>query len=106
MHTEWKVSAPQQMSVYAIEVARRQPDVALADRRPLHGRQAGCLLILKMKSGRHERGTGKPNDTMKVITYINTHKALVIPVVFGPMWFYRGGRNHRDSRISGTSALL
>lgn len=26
MHTEWKVSAPQPMSVYAIEVARRQPD--------------------------------------------------------------------------------
>ena len=27
MHTEWKVSAPpQQVSVYAIEVARRQPD--------------------------------------------------------------------------------
>ncbi len=24
MHTEWKVSSPQQMSVYAIEVARRQ----------------------------------------------------------------------------------
>jgi uncharacterized protein (TIGR02246 family) len=26
MHTEWKISSPQQMSVYAIEVARRQPD--------------------------------------------------------------------------------
>ena len=26
MHTEWKVSSPQPMSVYAIEVARRQPD--------------------------------------------------------------------------------
>jgi ketosteroid isomerase-like protein len=26
MHTEWKVSAPEPMSVYAIEVARRQPD--------------------------------------------------------------------------------
>lgn len=26
MHTEWKVSAPQQMFSYAIEVARRQPD--------------------------------------------------------------------------------
>ena len=26
MHTEWKVSSPQDMSVYAIEVARRQPD--------------------------------------------------------------------------------
>jgi uncharacterized protein (TIGR02246 family) len=26
MHTEWKVSWPQPMSVYAIEVARRQPD--------------------------------------------------------------------------------
>jgi ketosteroid isomerase-like protein len=26
MHTEWKVSSPLQMSVYAIEVARRQPD--------------------------------------------------------------------------------
>jgi ketosteroid isomerase-like protein len=26
MHTDWKVSAPQPMSVYAIEVARRQPD--------------------------------------------------------------------------------
>lgn len=26
MHTEWKVSSPQQLSVYAIEVARRQPD--------------------------------------------------------------------------------
>ncbi len=26
MHTEWKVSSPQQMSVYAIEVARRQQD--------------------------------------------------------------------------------
>ena len=26
MHTEWKVSSPQQMSVYAIEVAGRQPD--------------------------------------------------------------------------------
>jgi ketosteroid isomerase-like protein len=26
MHTEWQVSAPQPMSVYAIEVARRQPD--------------------------------------------------------------------------------
>jgi uncharacterized protein (TIGR02246 family) len=26
MHTEWKVSRPQPMSVYAIEVARRQPD--------------------------------------------------------------------------------
>lgn len=28
MHTEWKISAPHQMSVYAIEVARRQPDGA------------------------------------------------------------------------------
>jgi ketosteroid isomerase-like protein len=26
MHTQWKVSGPQQMTVYAIEVARRQPD--------------------------------------------------------------------------------
>lgn len=26
MHTEWKVSSSQQLSVYAIEVARRQPD--------------------------------------------------------------------------------
>jgi hypothetical protein len=26
MHTRWKVSSPQQMSVYAIEVARREPD--------------------------------------------------------------------------------
>jgi len=26
MHTEWQVSAPRPMSVYAIEVARRQPD--------------------------------------------------------------------------------
>lgn len=26
MHTQWTVSAPQPMSVYAIEVARRQPD--------------------------------------------------------------------------------
>ncbi len=26
MHTLWKVSAPQPMSTYAIEVARRQPD--------------------------------------------------------------------------------
>ena len=26
MHTEWKVSSPQQMSVHAVEVARRQPD--------------------------------------------------------------------------------
>jgi len=26
MHTEWQVSAPKQMSQYAIEVARRQPD--------------------------------------------------------------------------------
>lgn len=26
MHTEWRVSSPQQMSVYAIEVARRQSD--------------------------------------------------------------------------------
>ena len=26
MHTEWTVSRPQQMSAYAIEVARRQPD--------------------------------------------------------------------------------
>jgi ketosteroid isomerase-like protein len=26
MHTEWKVSSPQRMSLYAIEVARRQPD--------------------------------------------------------------------------------
>jgi ketosteroid isomerase-like protein len=26
MHTEWKVSSPEPMSVYAIEVARRQPD--------------------------------------------------------------------------------
>ena len=26
MHTEWQVSAPQPMSVYAIEVARRQSD--------------------------------------------------------------------------------
>jgi ketosteroid isomerase-like protein len=26
MHTEWHVSAPEPMSVYAIEVARRQPD--------------------------------------------------------------------------------
>ena len=26
MHTEWTVSSPQPMSVYAIEVARRQPD--------------------------------------------------------------------------------
>ena len=26
MHTKWEVSFPQQMSVYAIEVARRQPD--------------------------------------------------------------------------------
>lgn len=26
MHTEWKVSSPEPMSVYAIEVARRQSD--------------------------------------------------------------------------------
>jgi ketosteroid isomerase-like protein len=26
MHTKWQVSSPQPMSVYAIEVARRQPD--------------------------------------------------------------------------------
>ncbi len=26
MHTAWKVSAPEPMAVYAIEVARRQPD--------------------------------------------------------------------------------
>ncbi|RJQ68984.1 MAG: DUF4440 domain-containing protein [Desulfobacteraceae bacterium] len=26
MHTEWKVSTSRQMNVYAIEVARRQPD--------------------------------------------------------------------------------
>jgi len=26
IHTKWEVSFPQQMSVYAIEVARRQPD--------------------------------------------------------------------------------
>jgi ketosteroid isomerase-like protein len=26
MHTEWKVSSPRRMTVYAIEVARRQPD--------------------------------------------------------------------------------
>jgi hypothetical protein len=26
MHTQWAVSSPQPMSVYAIEVARRQPD--------------------------------------------------------------------------------
>jgi ketosteroid isomerase-like protein len=26
MHTQWKVSSPQQMTLYAIEVARRQPD--------------------------------------------------------------------------------
>ena len=26
MHTKWKISSPQEMSVYAIEVARRQPD--------------------------------------------------------------------------------
>lgn len=26
MHTEWKVESPEPMSVYAIEVARRQPD--------------------------------------------------------------------------------
>lgn len=26
MHTDWKVSSPQEMSVYAIEVARRQSD--------------------------------------------------------------------------------
>jgi ketosteroid isomerase-like protein len=26
MHTDWKVSSPEIMSVYAIEVARRQPD--------------------------------------------------------------------------------
>ena len=26
MHTDWRVSSPQQMFVYAIEVARRQPD--------------------------------------------------------------------------------
>jgi ketosteroid isomerase-like protein len=26
MHTQWQVSSPEPMSVYAIEVARRQPD--------------------------------------------------------------------------------
>ena len=26
MHTAWKISSPEQMSVYAIEVARQQPD--------------------------------------------------------------------------------
>ena len=26
MHTKWKISSPQEMSVYAIEIARRQPD--------------------------------------------------------------------------------
>src|SRR5262245_40758559 len=26
MHTDWKISSPEQMSSYAIEVARRQPD--------------------------------------------------------------------------------
>jgi len=28
MHTDWKISSPQPMSTYAIEVARRQPDGA------------------------------------------------------------------------------
>lgn len=26
MHTQWNISSPEQMSLYAIEVARRQPD--------------------------------------------------------------------------------
>jgi len=30
----------------------------------------------------------KANDVMKIIAYINAHKVLVIPVVFGLMWFY------------------
>lgn len=39
MHTEWKVSSPQQMSVYAVEVARRQPaDLAPAQLRLLYHR--------------------------------------------------------------------
>jgi hypothetical protein len=61
-----------------------------------------------MKSGRHERGTGKPNDTMKVITYINTHKALVIPVVFGLMWFYDNWSTEAFIYLSihGTYSLL
>ena len=46
MHTEWKVSGPQQIAVYAIEVARRQPDGKwcwlIGD--PLYCRQGGWLV--------------------------------------------------------------
>lgn len=30
MHTKWKITSPEKISVYAIEVARRQPDDTLA----------------------------------------------------------------------------
>jgi ketosteroid isomerase-like protein len=45
MHTQWKVSSPQQMFVYAIEVARRQPDGTWRGSSAiLYVQQAGRLL--------------------------------------------------------------
>jgi SnoaL-like protein len=52
MHTHWKVSAPQEMFVYAIEVARRQPDSTwrrlIGD--PFTVGKQRCLLALKKPS--------------------------------------------------------
>jgi protein-S-isoprenylcysteine O-methyltransferase Ste14 len=50
----------------------------------------------------------RANGTMKVITYINTHKALVIPVVFGLMWFYDNWSTEAFIYLSihGTYSLL
>jgi protein-S-isoprenylcysteine O-methyltransferase Ste14 len=45
---------------------------------------------------------------MKVITYINVHKALVIPVVFGLMWLYDNWSTEAFIYLSihGTYSLL
>jgi hypothetical protein len=50
LHTEWKVSSPsQQMSVYAIEVARRGPDSAwgwlIGDPSTVGRRQEGSFTV-------------------------------------------------------------
>jgi hypothetical protein len=50
----------------------------------------------------------KETDAMKIIIYINAHKALVIPVVLGLMWFYENWSTEAFIYLSihGTYSLL
>jgi ketosteroid isomerase-like protein len=60
MHTKWKVSGPQPMTVYAIEVARRQDDGTwrwlIGDPHTV-GREAGTLRDTRCNFGNVDQGS-------------------------------------------------